>query len=179
VANRGGKIALFFDGPHVYATGRALGFEIDYKRLLAEFQRRGALVRAFYYSTVVEDEEFLAIRPLLDWLDYNGFTIVTKPTKEWIDGDGRRNVKNNMAVELVIDAMQLAEHVDQMVLFSGDGNFRPLIGALQRRGVRVTVVSSILSDPPMIGGDLRRQADAFVDLQELKAKVGRSARSSV
>jgi uncharacterized LabA/DUF88 family protein len=178
VANKGGKIALFFDGPHVHATGRALGFEIDYKRLLAEFQRRGALVRAFYYSTVVEDEEFLAIRPLLDWLDYNGFTIVTKPTKEWIDGDGRRNVKNNMAIELVVDAIQLAEHVDQMVLFSGDGNFRPLIEALQRRGVRVTVVSSISSDPPMIGGDLRRQADAFVDLQELKAKVGRSARSS-
>jgi uncharacterized LabA/DUF88 family protein len=120
----------------------------------------------------------LAIRPLLDWLDYNGFTIVTKPTKEWIDGDGRCNVKNNMAIELVVDAIQLAEHVDQMVLFSGDGNFRPLIEALQRRGVRVTVVSSISSDPPMIGGDLRRQADAFVDLQELKAKVGRSARSS-
>ena len=168
-----GRIALFIDGANLYGTAKALGFDLDYKRLLAEFQRRGAVVRAYYYTAVVEDQEFSSIRPLVDWLDYNGFTVVTKPTKEFVDATGRRKVKGNMDVELAVDAMELAGHIDQMVLFSGDGDFRSLVAAMQRRGVRVTVVSSISSQPPMVADELRRQADSFVDLAELRSKVSR------
>ena len=167
------KIALFIDGANLYATSKTLGFDIDYKRLLKEFQSRGTLVRAFYYTAVIQDQEFTSIRPLIDWLDYNGYTVVTKATKEFIDASGRRKVKGNMDIELAVDAMELAEHVDQMVLFSGDGDFRPLVEAVQRRGVRVTVVSTISSQPPMIADELRRQADAFIDLVELRAKLAR------
>jgi uncharacterized LabA/DUF88 family protein len=131
------------------------------------------LLRAFYYTAIIEDQEYTSIRPLVDWLDYNGYTVVTKPTKEFIDASGRRKLKNRMDVELAVDAMQAAEHIDQMVLFSGDGDFRPLVEAVQRRGVRVTVVSSISSQPPMIADELRRQADAFIDLAELRAKIAR------
>jgi uncharacterized LabA/DUF88 family protein len=137
----GTKLALFIDGANIHATARALGFEIDYKRLLTEFQSRGTLVRAFYYTAIVEDQEFSAIRPLIDWLNYNGFTVVTKPAKEFDGGEGRRKLKRNMSVELAIDAMELAEYLDQIVLFAGDGDFRPLIEAVQGRGVHVTVVS--------------------------------------
>jgi uncharacterized LabA/DUF88 family protein len=168
------RIALFIDGANLYATAKTLGFDIDYKRLLTEFQSRGTLVRAFYYTAVIEDQEFSSIRPLIDWLDYNGYTVVTKPTKEFIDASGRRKVKGNMDIELAVDAMELAQHVDQVVLFSGDGDFRSLVEALQRRGVRVTVVSSISSHPPMIADELRRQADVFTDLMELKSKLGRN-----
>jgi uncharacterized LabA/DUF88 family protein len=168
------RIALFIDGANLYATAKTLGFDIDYKRLLAEFQSRGTLVRAYYYTTIIEDQEFSSIRPLVDWLDYNGYTVVTKPTKEFIDDGGRRRVKGNMDIELAIDAMELARHVDQMVLFSGDGDFRSLVEAVQRRGVRVTVVSTISSQPPMIADELRRQADVFTDLLELQAKLGRT-----
>jgi uncharacterized LabA/DUF88 family protein len=167
------KIALLIDGPNLYATAKTLGFDIDYKRLLKEFQSRGTLVRAFYYTAIREDPEFLSIRPLVDWLDYNGYTVVTKATKEFIDASGRRMVKGNMDVELAVDAMELAEHVDQIVLFSGDGAFRSLVEAVQRRGVRVTVVSTISSQPPMIAAELRRQADVFIDLVELKSKLAR------
>src|SRR5712691_5501756 len=158
------KIALFIDGANLYATAKTLGFDIDYKRLLKEFQGRGTLLRAFYYT---------AIRPLIDWLDYNGYTVVTKATKEFIDASGRRKVKGNMDIELAVDAMELAEHIDQMVLFSGDGDFRSLVEAVQRRGVRVTVISTISSQPPMIADELRRQADVFTDLVELQSKLGR------
>src|SRR6184192_3424132 len=167
------KIALFIDGANLYATAKALGFDIDYKRLLGEFQGRGTLLRAFYYTAVVEDQEFSSIRPLIDWLDYNGYTVVTKATKEFVDAYGRRKVKGNMDIELAVDAMELAGHVDQIVLFSGDGDFRSLVEAVQRRGVRVTVISTISSQPPMIADELRRQADVFTDLMELKSKVGR------
>jgi uncharacterized LabA/DUF88 family protein len=167
------RIALFIDGANLHATAKTLGFDIDYKRLLQEFQSRGTLVRAFYYTAVFEDQEFSSIRPLIDWLDYNGYTVVTKATKEFIDASGRRKVKGNMDIELAVDAMELAEHVDQIVLFSGDGDFRSLVEAVQRRGVRVTVVSSISSHPPMIADELRRQADVFTDLMELKSKLGR------
>jgi len=167
------KIALFIDGANLYATAKTLGFDIDYKRLLKEFQSRGTLVRAFYYTAIIEDQEYSSIRPLIDWLDYNGYTVVTKATKEFIDASGRRKVKGNMDIELAVDAMELAEHVDQIVLFSGDGDFRSLVEAVQRRGVRVTVVSTISSQPPMIADELRRQSDVFTDLVELQSKIGR------
>jgi uncharacterized LabA/DUF88 family protein len=168
-----GKIALLIDGANLYATSKTLGFDIDYKRLLKEFQSRGTLLRAIYYTAVIEDQEYSSIRPLIDWLDYNGYTVVTKATKEFVDASGRRKVKGNMDIELAVDAMELAEHVDQIVLFSGDGDFRPLVRALQRRGVRVTVVSTISIQPPLIADELRRQADVFTDLMELKPKIGR------
>jgi uncharacterized LabA/DUF88 family protein len=172
------KIALFIDGANLYATAKTLGFDIDYKRLLKEFQSRGTLLRAFYYTAIIEDQEYSSIRPLIDWLDYNGYTVVTKPAKEFDDGEGRRRVKRNMSVELAVDAMELAEHVDQIVLFSGDGDFRPLVESVQRRGVRVTVVSTIVSQPPMIADELRRQADVFTDLVELQPKLGRAPREA-
>ena len=167
------NIALFIDGANLHATAKALGFDIDYKRVLKEFQSRGTLLRALYYTAIIEDQEYSSVRPLVDWLGYNGFTVVTKPTKEFIDAGGRRKVKSRMDVELAVDAMQLAEHIDEMVLFSGDGDFRPLVEAVQRRGVRVTVVSTISSQPPMIADELRRQADVFIDLVELRTKVAR------
>jgi uncharacterized LabA/DUF88 family protein len=167
------RTAIFIDGANLYATAKALGFDIDFKRLLAEFQCYGTLVRAFYYTAVTEDQEFSSIRPLLDWLDYNGFTVVTKPTKEFIDVHGHRKVKGNMDIELTVNAMELADRVDHIVLFSGDGDFRSLVKAVQRRGVRVTVISTISSQPPMIADELRRQADVFTDLTELQSKLGR------
>ena len=167
------KIALFIDGANLYATAKSLGFDIDYKRLLREFQSRGNLLRAFYYTAVIEDQEYSSIRPLIDWLDYNGYSVVTKATKEFVDQTGRRKVKGNMDIELAVDAMELAPHIDHMVLFSGDGDFRSLVEAVQRRGVRVTVVSTISTQPPMVADELRRQADIFTDIVELQSKIGR------
>jgi uncharacterized LabA/DUF88 family protein len=167
------RLALFIDGANLYATTKTLGFDIDYKRLLKEYQAAGHLVRAFYYTALVEDQEYSSIRPLIDWLDYNGYRVVTKPTKESVDSTGRRKVKGNMDIELAIDALELAPHIDHMVLFSGDGDFRSLVEAMQRRGVRVTVVSTVATQPPMVADELRRQADEFVDLAHMIAKIGR------
>jgi len=167
------RIALFIDGANLYATSKALGFDIDYRRLLEEFQSRGELVRAVYYTAIVEDQEYSSIRPLVDWLEYNGYTVVTKIVKEYVDAGGRRKFRGNMNVELAVDAMGLVEQIDQMVFFSGDGDFRSLVEAVQRHGVRVTVISTIAIQPPMIADDLRRQADVFVDLKDLQAKIAR------
>ena len=167
------KIALFIDGSNIFATAKALGFDIDYKKLLQEFRSRGNLLRAFYYTAVIEDQEFSSIRPLIDWLDYNGYTVVTKATKEFVDQTGRRKIKGNMDIELAVDAMELAPHIDHMVLFSGDGDFRSLVEAVQRRGLRVTVVSSLSTQPSMVADELRRQADIFIDIAELQPKIGR------
>ena len=170
------KIALFIDGANLYATSRALGFDIDYRKLLSGFQKRGYLVRAYYYTALVEDQEYSSIRPLIDWLDYNGFKVVTKPAKEFTDSTGRRKIKGNMDIELTVDALELAEYVDHYVIFSGDGDFRTLVEALQRRGRKVSIVSTMASQPPMISDDLRRQADNFIDLMSLKSELGREPR---
>lgn len=168
------RIALFIDGANFYSSAKTLGFDIDYRKLLKEFGSYGQLVRAYYYTAMIEDQEYSSLRPLVDWLDYNGYTVVTKPTKEYVDGaTGRRKFKGNMDVELTVDALQLAGRLDHAYLFSGDGDFRALVEALQRRGVRVTVVSTVASQPPMAADDLRRQADEFLDLSDLATKVGR------
>lgn len=168
------RIALFIDGSNLYASARALGFDIDYKKLLSEFTSQGRLVRAFYYTALMEEQEYSPIRPLVDWLDYNGFTMVTKPTKEFTDPTGRRKFKGNMDIELAIDMMELSDHIDHAVLFSGDGDFRRLVEAIQRKGVRVTVASTVKTNPPMIADELRRQADFFIELKSLQEKIGRA-----
>jgi len=167
------RIALFIDGANLYATAKALGFDMDFRRLLAEFQGRGRLLRAFYYTAVFEDQEVSSTRPLIDWLSYNGYAVVTKTAREYIDASGRRKIKFNMSIELAVKALEMSEHVDEIVLFSGDGDFRSLAEAIQRRGVRVTVISSVACNPPMVADDLRRQADCFIDLADLQSKVGR------
>ncbi|WP_293338836.1 NYN domain-containing protein [Parvibaculum sp.] len=168
------RIALFIDGANLYSAARGLGFDIDYKRLLNHFRGKGTLIRAFYYTALVEDQEYSPLRPLIDWLDYNGYAVVTKPAKEFTDATGRRRIKGNMDIELAIDALEIADKLDHMVLFSGDGDFRRLVDAVQRRGKRVTVVSTMRSQPPMIADELRRQADQFVELETLRDIVGRS-----
>src|SRR5664279_1814596 len=160
------KLALFIDGANLYGAAKGLQFDIDYKRLLELFARKGILVRAFYYTAVLEDQEYSPLRPLVDWLDYNGFTVVTKPAKRFTDSAGATRTKGNMDIEIAVDMMEIAPHLDHMVLFSGDGDFRRLVEAVQRRGVRVTVVSTVKSQPPMASDDLRRQADNFVDLAD-------------
>ncbi len=166
------RIALFIDGANLYATAKALGFDIDYKRLLTVFGAKGQLVRALYYTALAEEQEYSSIRPLIDWLDYNGYTMVTKPTKEFIDAAGRRKIKGNMDIELAVDAMELSEHLDHVVLFSGDGDFRSLVEALQHKGKRVSVVSTLATSPPMVADELRRQADQFIELSQLQHQDG-------
>src|SRR5512132_3121290 len=168
------RIALFIDGANLYATAKALTFDIDYKRLLALFRTKGQLVRALYYTALAEEQEYSSIRPLIDWLDYNGYTVVTKPTKEFVDPTGRRKIKGNMDIELAVDAMELAGHIDHMVLFSGDGDFGSLVEAVQRHGVRVSVVSATATQPPMIADALRPQSAQLVDLVELQPKISRA-----
>ncbi len=168
------RVALFIDGSNLYAAARALGFDIDYKRLLDVFQENGRLIRAFYYTALMEDQEYSPIRPLVDWLDYNGYTMVTKPTKEFTDAAGRRKIKGNMDIELAIDVMEMAEHLDHIIIFSGDGDFRRLVEAVQRKGVRVSVVSTIESQPPMIADELRRQADTFIELADIQKDIQRA-----
>ena len=167
------RLALFIDGSNLYAAAKSLGFDIDYKLLRTEFMRRGKLLRAFYYTALLDNEEYSPIRPLVDWLNYNGFTMVTKTAKEYTDSQGRRKVKGNMDIELTVNAMELAPHVDHIVLFSGDGDYKPLVESLQRQGVRVSVVSTIRTQPPMISDELRRQADNFIELEGLRDVVGR------
>ena len=167
------RIALFIDGANLYATAKSLGFDIDYKRLLGMFRAKGQLVRALYYTALAEEQEYSSIRPLIDWLDYNGFTMVTKPTKEFTDVTGRRKIKGNMDIELAVDAMRLADTLDHIVIFSGDGDFRSLVAALQQKGKRVSVISTLQTQPPMVADELRRQADQFIEIADLETQICR------
>ncbi|MGI9525114.1 MAG: NYN domain-containing protein [Hyphomicrobiaceae bacterium] len=171
------KTALFVDGANLYATAKSLGFDIDYKRLLKHFRQKGQLVRALYYTALAEDQEYSSIRPLIDWLDYNGYSMVTKPTKEFTDASGRRKIKGSMDIELTVDAMKLAPQLDHIVLFTGDGDFRALVAALQEQGKRVSVVSTLQTQPAMVADELRRQADQFIDLADLEQIICRDPSS--
>ena len=170
------RLALLIDGTNLYIASKGLGFEIDYKKLKEEFARRSNLVRAHYYTTYIENDEYSPVRPLVDWLNYNGFTIVSKPAKEFTDGSGRRRIKGSTEIELTIDALELCNNVQHIVLFVGDKDFKPLVSAIQRKGVRVTVASTIKGSSGVVADELRRQADNFIELEELKTLIGRPPR---
>ncbi len=167
------RIALFIDGSNLYAAAKGLDFDIDYKRLLNFFANQGRMIRAYYFTALLEDQEYSPIRPLVDWLDYNGYTMVTKPAKEFTDSAGRKKIKGNMDIELAVDLMEIADSIDHAVIFSGDGDFRRLVETVQRKGLRVTVVSTMYSKPPMIADELRRQADVFIELADLRDDIQR------
>lgn len=170
------RVALFMDGANLYSAAKSLAFDIDYRKLLEEFRKHGRFIRATYYTALVEEQDFSPIRPLVDWLDYNGYSVSTKPAKEYTDTNGRRRFKGDMDVEIVVDMLQAAEHLDHLFLFSGDGDFAAAVEAVKRKGARVTVVSTIKSNPPMASDDIRRAADNFLDMTELMSLVGRPPR---
>ena len=130
------RVALFIDGANLYSASRNLGFDVDYRNLLEYFKKKSRVLRAYYYSAVLETEEYSPLKPLTDWLAYNGYALVTKPAKEFTDATGRRRVKGNMDIEIAVDMLELADKVDHVVLFSGDSDFRRLVEAVQRKGVR-------------------------------------------
>lgn len=167
------RVALFIDGSNLYAAARGLGFDIDYKQLLEVFKQKGRLVRAFYYTALLEGHEYSPIRPLVDWLDYNGYTMITKPAKEFTDPSGQLKIKGNMDIELCVDMIEMAENINHAIVFSGDGDFRRVVESVQRKGVYVTVVSTTHSNPSMIADELRRQADDFIDLKTIRSKIER------
>ncbi len=169
------RVGLFIDGANLYATARALDFDIDYRRLLSVFGEQGRIVRAFYYTAMFDDHDYSPIRPLVDWLNYNGYTVVTKPTKEFTDASGRKKIKGNMDIELAVDILEMAQHLDHIVVFSGDGDFRRVVEAAQRKGLRVSVVSTLQTSPAMVADELRRQADHFIELRDLQVAIGRPA----
>jgi uncharacterized LabA/DUF88 family protein len=170
------RTVLFIDGANLYSAARALGFDMDYRKLLEEFRKRGRLIRANYYTAILEEQDFSPIRPLVDWLDYNGYAVVTKPAREFTDAQGRRRIKGNMDIEIAVDMFEASFFADHLILFSGDGDFAPLVEAVQRRGARVTVISTVRSAPPLAADDLRRQADFFIDLADLTGLIGRPPR---
>ena len=165
------RVALFIDGANLYAASRNLGFDVDYRNLLQFFRGKSHVIRAYYYAALLDTEEYSPLKPLTDWLAYNGYTLITKTAREFTDQAGRRRVKGNMDVELTTDMLELAPHIDHAVLFSGDSDFRRLVEAVQRRGVRVTVVSSVRTTPPIAADDLRRQAAQVLELADSAAEV--------
>jgi uncharacterized LabA/DUF88 family protein len=167
------RTALFIDGANLYSASRNLGFDVDYRNLLEYFRRNTRVIRAYYYAAVLETEEYSPLKPLTDWLAYNGYTLVTKPAREFTDATGRRRVKGNMDVEMAVDMLELCGRLDHVILFSGDADLRRLVEAVQRNGVRVSVVSTVRTTPPMIADDLRRQADQYLDLADIAPEFTR------
>ncbi len=170
------RIALFVDGANLHSTSKSLDFDIDYKRMLELFKGKGRLINASYYTALLENDDYSAIRPLVDWLDYNGYNVITKPAKTYTDREGRSRVKGNMDMEMAVDMLELAEHVDHIILCTGDGDFRAIVKAVQRKGTRVSVVSSMKTRPSMLSDDLRRQANAVIELADMENLVGRPRR---
>ena len=169
---------LFIDGANLQATTKALGFDIDFSRLLRLFHFPAQLMRPLYYTALRKNGAPDSIRPLTDWLDYNGYSMITRPTKEFTDSSGQNKIKGNMDIDLAVGAMFLADHLDHFVLFSGDGDFLPLVIALQKKGKQVTVVSTTNTTPPVVAKNLRRQANNFVDLADLEEQISRTSETA-
>lgn len=171
------KTAVFIDGANLYKTAKTLGFDIDYKSLLARTKRETRLVRAYYYTAMQEDKDadYSPLRPLVDWLDYNGFTMKTKAAREFTDKEGRKRYRGSTDIELAVDMVLMASKLDCIVLFTGNGDFKHAIVRAQEAGCRVVCVSTVQSQPPLASDDIRRQADQFIDLVDLEGVIARKS----
>ena len=173
------KTALFIDGSNFYAATRLLNMDVDYAKLHQFFSHDTNLIRAYYYTALPEDHEFSPLRPLIDWLDYNGFAVISKLTREFTDPEtGKKRTKGNMDMELALDMLKLAPHIDHAILFSGDGDFCRLLEDVQDLGVRVSVVSTTKTSPPMVADSLRRMADIFIEMESLRDDIARPSRQN-
>ncbi len=170
------RIAMFIDGSNLYSSGKTLDYDIDYKKLLDLFKNKGRLIQANYYTALLENDDYSPLRPLIDFLDYNGFHVVTKPAKNYTDRDGRNRIKGNMDIEMTVDMLDIAPYIDHILLFTGDGDFRAVVKAVQAKGVRVSVVSTLKSKPPMLADELRRQANDVIELADMGTLIGRPKR---
>lgn len=174
LARPGERTFAFIDGANLYSTSKNLQVDLDYKKLRAEFEKMGRFIRANYYTALIDEEEYSPVRPLVDWLDYNGFNVVTKPAKQYYDVElQRRRYKGNMDAEMVVDLLEAVPYMDHAILFSGDGDFYAPLDALRRKGIRTTVVSTMKTDPPAVADDLRRVADHFVDIVDMLPVIER------
>jgi uncharacterized LabA/DUF88 family protein len=164
---------VFIDGPNFYATVKAISLDVDYKRMLQLFRTACNCVAINYYTATSDDQEYSSLKPLIDWLDYNGYNVITKPTKEFTDSMGRRRVKGNMDLEIAVDVLRHASHANHIILCTGDGDFRVVVEAAQKMGCFVTVISTMDVKPPLVADELRRQASQFVDIVSLRSYIER------
>lgn len=169
---------MLIDGPSIYQICRSLDVEIDYQALRSIFADAGYLVQARYYTTILNDQLYSPLRPLIDWLSYNGFIVVTRTMKAGQDSEQCRRLDHGIVVALAVDAIEISSRLDHVILFTGNGDFLRLVQLLQRRTVRTTVVGTVNGPSSMSSDELRRQADTFVDLRALVPFVGRGPRPS-
>jgi len=170
------RTALFIDGPSFYSTTSRLGWDVDYRRLRAHFETESKLYRAMYFTALPENSDVRGadgdpihhspVIKLVDWLSYNEYRTITKPMREFRDSEGRIRQKGNLQVEIAVEMMEATQFADHMILFSGDGDLEHVVDAVQRRGVKVTVASTVRLSPLPISGDLRRIVDRFIDLSD-------------
>ena len=170
------KVAVLIDGAYLYALSRNLDFDIDYNRLLKWIGMRGQLLRASYYTVIQEDQEYSPIRPLVDWLDYNGFKVITKTSKE----DNTLHIRKkrpDIHVELSVDAMAIAKDVDHILLCAGDSDFTHLVKVLQTQGVRTSLFGTIQTSGQITSDELRRHADYFIEMKDIISDICRDSNS--
>lgn len=173
---------VLIDGSNLYESARATGIRIDYKRLLALMNEDGTLLRSYYFTALRDKSIQAPLRATVDWLSHNGYVCVTKATKEWDEPVTRfneqgvqvtemvRKIKGNVDVDIVTYAFKCAHLVQEIYLFSGDGDFTIMVKELQERyALKVFVVSSI----GLVSTELRRQADKFIDLSNLRSDIGK------
>ncbi|WP_188129507.1 NYN domain-containing protein [Rhizobium sp. RU20A] len=171
------KVIVFIDGAHFYFVAKSLDFEIDFQKVLAYFKSEAYLVRANYYTAIAEDQEFIGLRPLVDWLDYNGYRVVTKAYKDLTDPSGKKRVRSSMEMELACDLFEQIDTADHLIIIAGDSDLARLVQTAQLKGKKVTVMSTLTGQLASISDELRRKADQFVDLSGFKEKFSRSGHS--
>jgi uncharacterized LabA/DUF88 family protein/cold shock CspA family protein len=201
------KIAIFIDGANFQkATFEAMGMEINFRGLLEVLSEQAFLVRAYYYtgefdsdaishyvnlketnhlytSDMLRDEMHRRLkkdRGFHRWLNRNGYKVVTKGVRVFKDADGEVSMKANVDIEIAIGMLTMAEHVDKMILVSGDGDFAPLIDAVSSKGVRVAVVTTQnrrAQTNGYRGSDLLIDAaDEYIPIEKIRTRIERNDR---
>ena len=168
-----GKVAIFIDGSNLWQTCRNLNMKINFKQLREWAAEQNTIWLGYYTGLVSNRDEENPLIKMTDWLSYNGYIVVKKQasTVNSNDSDEERIIKGNIDVDITVDMMLMAENVDTIILFSGDGDFIPVVEAVQRKyGVYVICVSST-KPVNIVSGELRRKVNQFIELDDLRETI--------
>jgi len=160
------RVAIFIDGENIHYSAKHLNMRMDYLKLCKILAGSRRLVRSYFYTAVSNQSEGKI--DFINFLKLNGFKVVTREVKSFSEGDGAtRSVRNALDMQMALDVIEMSEHLDTVVLCTGDGDFRPLVDALVRKGKHVEVCGL----REMTSTDLIAGSDVYIDLDSLKNQV--------
>jgi|SRR3990167_2647300 len=166
------KTKIYIDGANMFYTQKRLGWSVDWKKVKNHIEQDKDVFEWRYYVGIKDSDEKML--KYLKHLNSVGFNTITKPLKKIKISGGEAPerdfiYKANFDVEMTADILLEKFKLDEIIIFSGDSDFRYLVKKLKDAGLKVVVFSSRKT----ISWELKIECAKVVYFENIKEKIMR------